>query len=148
MRQPLDQCQSHHPVKRNLLRSSLSLVQIGGFTPCVSCRRRRGYCMTRMSVALFNDHARAEPIRQRLAQAGIPAEIHDELRHEKLWMACKADCGVRLEVPADQFERAEDMLVEWDTKEGALRDAIHCPECGSLRVEYPQYTRKSLLTNL
>jgi hypothetical protein len=101
-----------------------------------------------MSVALFNDRARAEAIRQRLAQAGIPAELHDELRHEKLWAACKGDCGVRLEVPAEQFERAENLLVEWDTKDGALRDAIHCPECGSLRVEYPQYTRKSLLTNL
>lgn len=104
--------------------------------------------MNRMSVALFNDHAKAEAVRQRLVQAGIPAEVHDELTHEKLWMACKDDCGVRLEVPADEFERAEDLLVEWDTKEGALRDAIHCPECGSLRVEYPQYTRKSLLTNL
>jgi hypothetical protein len=101
-----------------------------------------------MSVALFNDRAKAEAIRRRLAQAGIAAEIHDELRHEKLWMARKADCGVRLEVPANQFERAEDLLVEWDAKEGELRDAIHCPECGSLRVEYPQYTRKSLLTNL
>jgi hypothetical protein len=104
--------------------------------------------MNRMSVALFNDRAKAEPLRERLAQAGIPAEIHDELRHEKLWMAGKASCGVRLEVPAEQFERAEDMLTDWDAKDGALRDAIHCPECGSLRVEYPQYTRKSLLTNL
>jgi hypothetical protein len=101
-----------------------------------------------MSVALFNDRPKAEPLRERLAQAGIPAEIHDELRLEKLWFACKTDCGVRLEVPASQFERAEDMLIEWDAKEGALRDAIHCPECGSLRVDYPQFTRKSLLTNL
>jgi len=101
-----------------------------------------------MQIALFNHRAKAEPIQSRLVEAGINAEIHDELRLEKLWLACKDDCGVRLEVPANQFERAEDLLVEWDTKEGALRDAIHCPECGSLRVEYPQYTRKSLLTNL
>jgi hypothetical protein len=101
-----------------------------------------------MSIALFNDRAKSEPIRQRLVQAGIAAEIHDELRLEKLWLARKQDCGVRLEVPAGQFERAEDLLVKWDTQEGALRDAIHCPECGSLRVDYPQFTRKSLLTNL
>jgi len=104
--------------------------------------------MNRIPVAHFNGRAKAEPIKQRLAQAGIPAEIHDELRLEKLWFARKEDCGVRLEVPADRFERAEDMLIEWDAKEGALRDAIHCPECGSLRVDYPQFTRKSLLTNL
>jgi hypothetical protein len=104
--------------------------------------------MNRMSIAHFHDRAKAEHIRQRLIEAGIPAEIHDELRLEKLWFASKAHSGVRLEVPANQFERAEDMVVDWDAKEGALRDAIHCPECGSLRVEYPQFTRKSLITNL
>jgi hypothetical protein len=104
--------------------------------------------MNRIPIALFNECARAEPIQQRLAQAGIAAEIHDELRLEKLWFVSKPDCGARLEVPANQFERAEQMLVEWDASEGALRDAIHCPECKSLRVDYPQFTRKSLLTNL
>jgi len=104
--------------------------------------------MNRIPVALFNDRAKAEPIQRRLSQAGITAEIHDELRLEKLWFVAKLDCGVRLEVPAGQFERAEQMLIDWDTNEGALCDAIHCPECGSLRVAYPQFTRKSLLTNL
>jgi len=35
-----------------------------------------------------------------------------------------------------------------DTAEGALGQAIRCPECQSLRVDYPQYARHSLLTNL
>ena len=104
--------------------------------------------MNRIPIAHFNDRAKAEPIQRRLAEAGFHAEIHDELRLEKLWLARKEDCGVRLEVPASQFERAEDMLIDWDAKESALHDAIHCPECGSLRVNYPQFTRKSLLTNL
>jgi hypothetical protein len=104
--------------------------------------------MNRIPIALFNDCAQAEPIQRRLAQAGIGAEIHDELRLEKLWFVSRPNCGVRLEVPAAQFERAEQMLVEWDASEGALHDAIHCPECKSLRVDYPQFTRKSLLTNL
>ena len=104
--------------------------------------------MNRTPIALFNDRAKAEPIQHRLAEAGITAEIHDELRLEKLWFVGKSGCGMRLEVPANQFERAEQMLIDWDAAEGALRDAIHCPECGSLRVDYPQFTRKSLLTNL
>jgi hypothetical protein len=104
--------------------------------------------MNRIPIALFNDCARAEPIQRRLVQAGIAAELHDELRFEKLWFVGKPDCGVRIEVPAGQFERAEQKLVEWDASEGALRDAIHCPECKSLRVYYPQFTRKSMLTNL
>jgi hypothetical protein len=104
--------------------------------------------MNRIPIALFCDSAGAQPIQRRLAQAGIAAEIHDELRLEKLWFVSKPDCGTRLEVPADQFERAEQMLVAWDAAEDALHDAIHCPECKSLRVDYPQFTRKSLLTNV
>ena len=104
--------------------------------------------MTRISVALFNDRARAEPLQRRLATSGIQAEIHDELRLEKLWFVSKPATGVRLEVPADQFERAEQLLLDWDMAEGALREAIRCPECKSLRVDYPQFTRKSMLTNL
>jgi hypothetical protein len=39
-------------------------------------------------------------------------------------------------------------MLTWDAAEGALRAAIHCPECNSLRVDYPQFTRKSLVTNV
>jgi hypothetical protein len=104
--------------------------------------------MNRIPIALFTERAKAEPIQRRLGQAGIAAELHDEIRFEKLWFVDKPDCGMRIEVPADQFERAEQMLVEWDAAEDALHDAIHCPECKSLRVYYPQFTRKSMLTNL
>ena len=99
-----------------------------------------------MPVALFSRRATAEPIQQRLVASGIPAEIHDELRLEKLWFVSKP--GVRVEVPANQYERACKFLHDWDVAEGALRDAIWCPECKSLRVDYPQFTRKFLIPNL
>ena len=104
--------------------------------------------MNRMSVALFNHPAKAEPIQKRLCQAGIAAELHDELRLEKLWFVAKDGATTRVEVPASQFERAEQLLLDWDACEGLMREAIRCPECKSLRVDYPQFTRKSLLTNL
>src|SRR5437764_13226470 len=103
--------------------------------------------MSKISIAIFPNRAGAEPIRDRLVQSGIQAELHDELRLEKLWFVTKPAAGVRIEVPAHQFERAWQLLREWDVA-GALRDAIRCPECKSLRVDYPQFTRKSLLTNV
>src|SRR5437867_11806898 len=103
--------------------------------------------MNRIPIAMFSDRAKAEPLQKRLGDAGVRAEIHDELRLEKLWFVSKSAAGVRLEVPAGQFERAYQLLLDWDAAEGALRDAIRCPECESLRVDYPQFTRKSLLTN-
>jgi|ERR1041385_581009 hypothetical protein len=104
--------------------------------------------MNRIPVALFTNRNVAEPIRARLTEAGIAAEIHDERGLERLWFVPKPKAAVRLDVPADQFERGEQLLVNWDSKEGALHDAIHCPECKSLLVQYPQLARKSVLTNL
>src|SRR5581483_2315049 len=104
--------------------------------------------MKRMRVVLFKERAYAVPIQQRLIEAGIPAEIHDELGKEALWFVSKPEAGARLEVPSDQFERAEDLLLEWDASGDVLRNAVRCPECRSLRVEYPQFTPRSMLTNL
>jgi len=99
-------------------------------------------------VALFENHTQAEPTRQDLVQAGIRAEIHSESGLAKLWFVSKARAGVRLEVPVKDAERARRLLVQWDADHGWLQSAIHCPECRSLRIEFPQFTEKSLLTNL
>jgi len=102
--------------------------------------------MERISVAVFPDRAKAEPICKRLADAGITSEIHkSELMLEKLWFAPKT-YSVRVEVPCDQFERAEELLLDWDSH-GAMSEAIHCPECKSLRVQYPQFAHKSFIPN-
>jgi hypothetical protein len=56
--------------------------------------------------------------------------------------------GARLDVPASDFERAHRLVLEWDRVEGALQAAIRCPECKSLRIDYPQFTRNSIIPNL
>src|SRR5712691_4076390 len=104
--------------------------------------------MNRIQVALFRNRAQAEPLAQRLTQAGVPAEIHDELRLEKLWFVPKGSAGARVEVPASQSEKAARLLRDWASSEAALREAIRCPECKSFRVAYPEFTRKFFLPNL
>jgi len=104
--------------------------------------------MNGVPIVLFNDRAKAQPIRQRLIESGINAEFNDSPTLPKMWFVSRRTAGVRLEVPEEQFATAEQLLLDWHESEGALRDAIRCPECGSLRVEYPQYAKTSLLTNL
>lgn len=104
--------------------------------------------MNTMPVALFADRGKAEPVQQRLAREGFDAVIDEGPGLTKLWFVSDRAAGVRVEVPAHQFDQAEQFLLDWDSAEGALRQAIRCPECGSLRVDYPQYARHSLLTNL
>jgi hypothetical protein len=103
--------------------------------------------MSAIPIVLFSDATRAESLKNRLRQSGISAEVHDALHLEKLWFIRKREAGARIEVPSDQFERACDLLANWD-KEGALSEAIRCPECHSFRVEYPQFTRKSFIPNV
>src|SRR5947209_17400716 len=103
--------------------------------------------MNTIPVALFSDRAKAEPVRQRLAQSGFDAILNEAPRLTKLWLLSERAALARIEVPAPQFNKAEQLLIDWDAAEGALREAIRCPECGSFRVDYPQYARHSLLTN-
>src|SRR5882757_3131839 len=96
----------------------------------------------RAPVVTLNDRAKAAPIQRRLANAGIAAEIDDELL-EKLWFVSKEESDARIHVPMDQLERAQRLLLEWDASEGILREAIRCPECQSLQVHYPQFAHRS-----
>jgi hypothetical protein len=104
--------------------------------------------MNRIPLALFNHHSEAEVIRRRLEQAGVTAAIQAELLPQRLWFVSKHAAGARLEVAAEHFERAEKLLLAWDTAEGALGDAVSCPECKSFRVVYPQFARHSMLPNV
>lgn len=101
-----------------------------------------------MRVALLSRWEKAEPIQRRLCQAGFTARIAQKPSLRRLWLISAADAGARVRVPGDQFERAEQFLLDLDAAEDALHDAIRCPECKSLRVDYPQFARHSLLTNL
>ena len=114
---------------------------------CFFASREDVFGMEKIAVAMFPDRAKAEPVCKRLAEAGTHPEIHkNELLLEKLWFVSKSH-PVRVEVPSAEFERAEGMLQEWDAH-GDIAGAIHCPECKSLRVQYPQFAHKSVIPNV
>ena len=103
--------------------------------------------MTWVPIALFSSPERAKPLQERFLGAKLAAQLQGESPLARMWFVPKREAGVRLMVPAEQFETAEQRLREWDAQ-GALREAIRCPECHSLRVRYPQYAEHSLLTNV
>ena len=103
--------------------------------------------MSWTSVALFSERTKAEQIEQRLREAGFTTCISPEPPLARLWFVSKRATHF-LGVPAEQLARAEQFLLELDRSENALSGSIRCPECRSLRIDYPQYARNSLLTNL
>ena len=104
--------------------------------------------MNRIAVALYRDRSKAQVLQRRLIEAGFDATLNDKRQLRTLWFVSREKDDVRVEVPCEQFARAENCLVDWSAAEGPLDGAIRCPECRSLRVQYPQYAQNSLLTNL
>jgi len=104
--------------------------------------------MNMVTVATFNEPSKAEPLKQKLQKAGIHAEICDESKYEWSWFVAKPLAGIRLKVRRKDFESVRRLMREWDLIDGVLREAVRCPQCGSSRIEYPQFTRKFLLPNL
>lgn len=103
--------------------------------------------MNTVTVATFNDPEKAEPLRKRLAQAGLQTEVIDEKNLQHIGFASESLAGVRVKVQKADFEKAIGLLKQWEG-EGILRDAVRCPKCRSSRIQYPQMTRKFVLPAL
>ena len=69
-----------------------------------------------------------------MKESRIKAAIYEESPLRRLWSAATPMACVRLKVGVSDYEEALRLLRLWDTTEGAMRHATHCPECRSTRV--------------
>ena len=97
-----------------------------------------------LTVATFNEPEEAAIPLQRLQAAGFEAEIHDERNLQKWYFLAPALAGIRLRVPKEKQPAARAFLEELNSRDAVLGHAIVCPECGSSRIEYPQFSRHFL----
>lgn len=98
-----------------------------------------------ITVATFNEREPAESIASRLRDAGFAAEIYDESDEQK-WKLfnLKPRAHLRVRVPATVEPAAVAQLGKW-VDDPALALAVHCPECGSSRIEFPQFSRRTIM---
>ena len=97
-------------------------------------------------LAVFNELAPAEALAARLKSSGIDVAVHDESSQQQwqLWnLEPRAHLHVR--VLADQEARALELVHAWTAADPASLHAVRCPDCGSFQVEYPQFSRKTLV---
>jgi hypothetical protein len=104
--------------------------------------------MQLVTVATFDQELPAQVLKERLEHSGVPAHVLDERTLQYFWFFSRPAAGMRLKVHTDDYERALSLLHGWDASEGVLREAVRCPECGSSRVEFPQFSRNSVLPTL
>jgi hypothetical protein len=102
-----------------------------------------------LTIATFNEREPAERVANRLREAGIAADVFDESDAQRfLLMNLAPKAHMRVRVDKDAGERAMEKLHEWDRTDGILRDSVRCPQCGSSRIEYPQFSRRTLMSAL
>ena len=102
---------------------------------------------TLITVATFNDRDPADHIASQLRDAGFHAEIYDE-SYEQKWKLFNLHprAHMRVRVPAPEVERANAQLSVWRTAaDPILAQAVRCPECGSSNIEFPQFSRRTLM---
>ena len=102
----------------------------------------------KLTVATFNEKEKATAVKERLEQAGIRAEVYDESNLQRFWFWSEHLAGEKVRVDEQDFERAMTILQGLDAQENVLQYAVRCPECGSSRIEYPQFTRKFVTPTL
>ena len=104
--------------------------------------------MQNVTVATFNQSEPAQRVKERLGDEGIEARVLDQRALQRVWFLAKPYSAFHLVVPKENFDQAAGLLELWHNEDGLLRDALRCPECGSLQIEYPQMTRKFVLPTL
>src|SRR4051794_13571161 len=98
-----------------------------------------------VTIATFNEPTKAKRLKERFQQAGLKADIHNEGHLQQVAFMSKPQANVKVLVEDDDFERAQALMLEWETSDPDVAAAIlRCPQCGSSRIEYPQLTRKFL----
>jgi len=96
-----------------------------------------------ITVATFNEAGPAEALKDRLDKAGLHAEVMDESSTQAIFfMSREPRAHMRVRVRKEEFETAKKLIRDWE-KDGVMSLAVRCPQCGSSRVEYPQFSRRT-----
>jgi hypothetical protein len=99
-----------------------------------------------MSIVSFNDLEPAETLAAKLRDAGYHAEVRDESAEQK-WKLFNLHprAHIQVIVPEGETDAATATALELDRTQSVLAQAVRCPECGSMRVEYPQFSRRTIM---
>ncbi len=94
-------------------------------------------------MALFDDEKAGKTLEAFFADKRIEARTFNDKLLQLFLFLCPPQATFRGQVRERFYKMARQLLET--TPPPALNQAIHCPECGSVRVNYPQMTRKFFL---
>lgn len=97
-------------------------------------------------VAVFEDLVTARAVETLLTSQGLQTRTYDDKFFRHFLFLRPPRMTFHVQVHTGDSTRAHDFLHA--TATDVLRDATHCPDCGSLRISYPQMTRKFVLPTI
>jgi hypothetical protein len=100
-----------------------------------------------VNAATFNDESEAQELKSFLIGEGVDARVQDESRLQRFWFMSGSKGGIHVQVPKQQLGIVQQIVRE-PLSAPYVKKAIHCPSCDSLRVQYPDLSRKSILPTL
>ena len=101
------------------------------------------------SIAAFDDEESAKALAVRMNEAGVGAFVNsDSVEQLLMFYTPHPHAEHHVLVPGQKLEAALQWLNRLDANDPVLRAAIRCPDCGSTRVEYPQFSRKTIVGSL
>ena len=99
-------------------------------------------------VAVFDDPEEANRFYGFLKTEGFDCRVHDERKLQRFWFWTPPQAGIQVQVAQKEFAAVEQWLDQTNGAPSLLARAIRCPSCKSLRVRYPQMTRKFILPTI
>jgi hypothetical protein len=104
--------------------------------------------MKTVLLATFQELEPAQQLQTRLKSAGITSTIQDDSRLQRMWFIHTPIAPYHVEVLREDFENASRTIRQWSDTGQEIKGALCCPSCHSLRVEFPQITRKFVLPSI
>ncbi|MBA3881490.1 MAG: DUF2007 domain-containing protein [Chthoniobacterales bacterium] len=95
-----------------------------------------------VTIATFNESAKAKHLKERLQEAGVKADVHNEGHEQAARLVGKPQANVKVLVEEEDFTQAQKLMIDWEPTDPDIGCAVRCPQCRSPRIQYPQLPRK------
>jgi hypothetical protein len=103
--------------------------------------------MNYINLATLESMHEAERLATLLGKEGIKSRTHDEADIQRFIFLTKPKAFSIVQVVEEDYARAVSFIQALhDAHEPVCNHIFSCPDCGSLAVEYPQFTRKYFIT--
>lgn len=102
-----------------------------------------------VNLATLDSFQQADTLAKALSHKGMTARVVDEGDIQKFLFLTKPQAFSIVQIPKENYAAGVSAIQELQEHGDPVCSHIFsCPECGSLAVEYPQFTRKYFITPL